>query len=83
MFDCIRDVVDQLQGNPYDYERADSDDDNAGEEEVEPEPQSSIWSFLAFWKATPFNEHIPYIDLKKGALLGQGGFGSVYKAYAC
>ena len=76
----MRDLVDKLQGDPYNYEKIDSEDDNAGEEEKEPEPQSSSWSLFSFWKA-PFNDHIPYNELKKGELLGLGSYGIVYKAY--
>ena len=29
----------------------------------------------------PFNENIPYLSLKKGAVLGKGSFAVAYEAY--
>ena len=39
VFDCIRDVVDQLQGDPYNFEKEEKEDDQTAEEEAEPEPE--------------------------------------------
>lgn len=77
MFDCIHDLVDQLQGNPYDYMKSDSEDDNDGDEEKKPEPQNNKFAL----EEASVDELIPYTDLKKGTILGLGRHSRVYIAY--
>ena len=76
---CVRDIIEQLQGNPYKYEEdgVGEEDPNGSQEQVcEPKLQAAPVE-----KLPPFNENIPYESLKKGEFLGKGSFATAYKAY--
>lgn len=73
-------MIKALQNNPYDY-TADETEDDLNECQPKHLDKPYSYSFLFHCSSIEYNPNIPYSSIKKLGTLGQGSYGSVYKAY--